>query len=102
MGRAPDDWGCAVRRFKLRLYPPVLPMLLALAGDDCSGVKTGGATGVSITGVSTTINVTAAATGAAEGAAQGIDPAAGQKGATEYPGLPQHGCLSPPHEKECW
>jgi len=61
-------------------------MLLAMMADDCAGLKTGGATGVSITGVSTTVNINAAAGAAAEGAAQGMDSAAGQKGATEYEG----------------
>lgn len=72
----------------LRLGPL---LVLALAKDDCSGVKTGGMTGASFTGISTTVNVSvgAAGAGAAEGAAQGMDKSAGEKGATEYPGNPQ-------------
>lgn len=54
------------------------PALLLAMADDCAGAKVGGATGVSITGVSTTVNINAAAGAAAEGAAQGIDPAAGK------------------------
>jgi len=77
-------------------------MALAMA-DDCAGAKVGGATGVSITGVSTTVNINAAAGAAAEGAAQGVDPAAGQKGATEGEGRVTHGCLTTPGRQDvCW
>lgn len=76
-------------------------MMLAAMADDCAGAKVGGATGVSITGVSTTVNINAAAGAAAEGAAQGADPSAGKKSGTEYEGTPQHGCL-PSRPEVCW
>lgn len=88
-----------MKRLRLLLAGAV-PLVLAMAGDDCTGLKTGGATGVSIVGASTTININAAAGAAAEGAATSMDPAAGKPGATEIEGTPQHGCLS--DGKTCW
>lgn len=91
---------------KIRRSLPALrvALLLAMTDESCSAVKTGGMTALQVTGVNTTINVNAAATGAAEGAAQaGMDPAAGQKGATEVQGAAQHGCLKTPgREDVCW
>jgi hypothetical protein len=90
---------------KIRRFLPALRIALLLAmADDCAGMKTGGMTGLQVTGVATTVNINAAASGAAEGAAQaGMDPAAGQKGATEVQGPVQHGCLKTPgREDVCW
>ena len=75
-----------MRRLGVRVLLSGVPLVLALAGDDCSAVKTGGATGVSMTGVSTTINLNAAFGAAAEGVSDTVR--AGQPGNTEIEGVP--------------
>lgn len=74
----------AFRLGVLRIVLGGMPVVLAMASDECNGGKIGGPAGVVISGATFNLNVNAAASSAAQGAAEGMDRSAGEKGRTEY------------------
>lgn len=75
-----------------------LPLLALALDPDCEGGIKGEVMPVEVNGIKVDVNVNNSSSAAQE--PPGVDNTAGQPGRTEYPGTPQHGCLS--DGKTCW